>query len=189
MIFEKLLSEIEAYAPQSEQETVDQRLMADYCRRHGPATLGRGLLAHLTGSGFIVNADGRRALLVHHNQRGAWGWTGGHADGDADLLAVAQREAREETGLLHVHALSPHIGSLDVLPVFGHFKRGSWVPAHIHLSVSYLLWADENQPLTVKPDENSGVSWFPADYFTAENFSPTDTALYSKLMARAVALL
>ena len=186
MSFEDLFSEMLAYAPQSAQEAADKQLILDCCVRFGCAVLGRHPIAHLTASGFIVNAGASRVLLAHHNIRDTWAWTGGHADGDADLLAVSLREAQEETGLLRVDTVTPRILSLDVLPVFGHSKRGKWVSSHLHLSVSYLLWADESQPLHVKADENSGVQWFPADYISSENFSTTDTALYEKMLARAV---
>jgi len=33
----------------------------------------------------------------------------------------------------------------------------------IHLSVAYLLEADENELLVIKEDENSGVQWIPID--------------------------
>ena len=41
----------------------------------------------------------RSVLLVHHRKLGRWLQPGGHADGEADLLQVALREAREETAL------------------------------------------------------------------------------------------
>ena len=34
------------------------------------------------------------------------------------------------------------------------------MPSHLHLNVSYLLEADEEEVLRIKPDENSGVRWF-----------------------------
>ena len=42
----------------------------------------------------------------------------------------------------------------------GHEKHGEYVPCHLHYNVTYLMQADENRHLTVKPDENSGVAWF-----------------------------
>jgi 8-oxo-dGTP pyrophosphatase MutT (NUDIX family) len=54
---------------------------------------------HLTGSAWIVSPDRRRTLLTLHRKLGKWLQLGGHADGDPDLLAVALREAREESGL------------------------------------------------------------------------------------------
>ena len=45
----------------------------------------------------------------------------------------------------------------------GHIKRGSYGPSHLHLNVTYLLEADEKEVLRIKPDENSGVRWFPLE--------------------------
>lgn len=52
---------------------------------------------HLTASTFPV-ADGR-VLLLWHPKFDRWLQPGGHCDGDLDVLAVARREALEETGL------------------------------------------------------------------------------------------
>ena len=40
--------------------------------------------------------------MIHHNIYNSWGWTGGHADGNSDLIKVAIKEAQEETGIKHV---------------------------------------------------------------------------------------
>jgi len=55
-------------------------------------------IAHITSSGFILNKSLDKALLIHHNIRNVWAWTGGHADGNSNLLEVAIQEAVEETG-------------------------------------------------------------------------------------------
>ncbi len=62
---------------------------------------------HLTGSAWVVSPDRSQVLLTHHGKLDKWLQLGGHADGDGDLLAVAQREALEESGLADVRALSP----------------------------------------------------------------------------------
>ena len=119
------IDDIAAYVPQTEQEAADKELMQDYIRRFPDSILTReNRIAHLTSSGFVVNADCSKVLMAHHNIYKVWAWTGGHADGDADLLAVALREAREETGAAHIRPLSTAIASLDILPVWGHVKRG-----------------------------------------------------------------
>ena len=48
-------------------------------------------IAHITSSGFIVNKLRTKVLMIHHNIYNSWGWTGGHADGDEDLLYVAMK--------------------------------------------------------------------------------------------------
>ena len=42
----------------------------------------------------------------------------------------------------------------------GHVKRGRYVSSHLHLNVTYLLEADEEEGLHVREGENSGVQWF-----------------------------
>ena len=43
---------------------------------------------------------------------------------------------------------------------FNHKKHGKYVSDHLHLNTTHLLIADENDDLSVKIDENSGVAWF-----------------------------
>lgn len=182
--------EIASYVPRCEQEEGDKRVMLDYIDRFPATILTReNEYAHMTGSGFIVNADATKVLFVHHDIYKVWAWTGGHADGDGDLLSVALREAREETGVLHVRALSTAIASLDILPVWGHVKRGRWVSSHQHLNVSYLLVADENDPLASRPGENSGVAWLSAERMLELTNEWEMDPVYTKLLERARALL
>ena len=182
--------EIEAYEPQNQQEVGDKAMMLEYLRRFPDGLLTRqNKIAHFTASGFVVNADASRVLMAHHNLYRVWAWTGGHADGDGDLLAVALREAREETGVVHVRPLSTAIASLDILPVWGHVKRGRWVSSHQHLNVSYLLTADENDPLASRPGENSGVAWLPAERMLELTNEWEMDPVYTKLLERARALL
>ena len=111
--------------PGCAQEAADQDLILSLALREPIAILTReSLAAHMTASGFIVNEARNKTLMVHHNIYNSWSWTGGHADGDSDLLAVALREAREETGIVNVTPLSREIMSLDVLTVPGHVKNG-----------------------------------------------------------------
>ncbi len=70
-----------------------------------------------------------RVLMAYHNIYHSWAWTGGHADGEKDLLSVAMREAREETGIKTVTPVMDQIFSLEVLTVDGHEKKGLYVPS------------------------------------------------------------
>lgn len=68
---------------------------------------------------------------------------------------------QEETGIKNVRPISEDIYSIEIVTVDGHEKRGKYVGSHVHLSVTYLLEADENEEIHIKEDENSGVKWFP----------------------------
>ena len=55
------VDEIRAYTPQNEQEAADQRLILEYIRLFPDNILTRdNEIAHLSSSGFVVNADGTR---------------------------------------------------------------------------------------------------------------------------------
>jgi len=180
------MKEIYEFIPNSDQESQDKKIIINYIEQFSHNILLRdNEFAHITSSGFIMNKALDKVLMVHHNIRSTWAWTGGHADGDTDLLQVAIKEAKEETGINHVTPLTDNITSIDILPVYGHVKKGKYISAHLHLSVAYLLIASEEEALIVNEDENSGVSWFTLDRFTADYFDLYDVYLYNKLISRA----
>ncbi|MCI7741867.1 MAG: NUDIX hydrolase [Clostridiales bacterium] len=156
----KIVKDIEKYRPCNEQERHDQALILDFLNRNEDAFLRSNRLAHMTASAWIVNPARTKTLMVYHKLYDSWSWTGGHADGETDLLAVALKEAREETGIVHVRPVSGEIFSLEVLTVDGHEKRGEYVSSHLHLNVTYLLEAEESDTLRICKEENSGVAWF-----------------------------
>lgn len=156
----KIVEEIKKYRPCNEQEQRDKAVILAFLENNEDAFLRSNLLAHMTASSWIVNPERTKTLMVYHNIYDSWSWTGGHADGETDLLSVALREAREETGIAHVRPVSPEIFSLEVLTVDGHEKRGEYVPSHLHLNVTYLLEAEESDTLHICKEENSGVAWF-----------------------------
>lgn len=184
------LDDIRAYVPQSEAEAADKEQILYYVNSYPDTILFReNKAAHITASGFVVSPDGEWVLMAHHNIYKVWAWTGGHADGEADLLSVALREAREETGAEHIMPLSAAIASLEILPVWGHMKRGAYVPSHLHLNVSYLLTADRDGALKVREGENTKVAWLPADRLLELTNEWQMDEVYIKLLARARKLL
>ena len=151
---------IEKYCPCCEQEARDKAVILALIDSNPDAFERSNLIAHMTASAWVVNPARDKVLMVYHRIYDSWSWTGGHADGERDLLSVALREVREETGVKSARPVTEDIYSLEVLTVDGHEKRGAYVSSHLHLNVTYLLEADEGEALTVKPDENSGVRWF-----------------------------
>lgn len=175
---------IKAYKPYNEQEKKDKEKFL-YCINTFEDVLTRdNEIAHVTSSSFILNKNKDKVLMIYHNIYNSWAWTGGHADGEEDLLAVAIREATEETGVKNIKPITSDIFSLDVLPVLGHIKRGEYVSAHLHLNVTYLLQADENELLIVKKDENSAVKWIPIDEVVECSNEPHMKKVYEKLISK-----
>ena len=178
-----LLETIAAFVPGCEQETVDRMVMLSALGRGEKMLTRDNLTMHFTASAWIANPERTKVLMVYHNLYDSWAWTGGHADGEEDLCAVALREAEEETGVT-VRLKQAAAYSLETLTVNPHIQRGRFVPAHLHLNLTYLLEADESARLTVKPDENQAVGWFSLDGAVKACSEPWMRPIYEKLNAR-----
>lgn len=180
------IEELEAYKPYNEQETRDKELILQCHEAFDEILTRENVVAHLTGSGFILNKTRDKALMIYHNIYEAWSWTGGHADGEEDLLAVAIKEAKEETGVENIVPITEDVISLDSLTVKAHIKKGKFVSSHLHLSFAYLLEADEEDELIIKPDENSGVRWMTFEEVIKHAAKePQIQEVYAKILERA----
>ena len=181
-----LISQMRAFQPWNEQEERDREVLL-HLLTCGQAPYGREDPAHLTASAWVVSPDRKQVLMAYHNIFRSWSWTGGHADGEEEMLPVAKREATEETGvknlrvLLETTAEGP-LAAVDVLPVWGHVKRGKYVCAHQHLNYSYLFEADEEETLHIKADENSQVGWIPVPEIREKVTEPDMIPVYEKLI-------
>jgi len=181
----KIVDDIRRYRPRCEQEERDRALMLRFLAEHDDAFLRTNPVAHMTASSWVTNPSRDRVLMVYHRLYDSWSWTGGHADGETDLLAVALRECREETGVEHVRPVTGEICSLEILTVDGHEKNGRYVSSHLHLNVTYLLEADDRDALRVCEAENSGVRWFtPAEALRASTEPWFVERIYRKLNER-----
>lgn len=160
---EALIAALTDFRPWNEQEEKDRALILHALRTNEDIFTRQNTMAHMTASAWVVNPSHDRALMGWHNIYHSWSWLGGHADGQTDLLAVALREVREESGIQRVRPLLTAPFSLESLTVDGHEKRSQYVSSHLHLNVTYLLEADDSQATAAKPDENSAVGWFPLE--------------------------
>ena len=154
---------IERYVPYNEQEENDKEMMLEYIHTFKDVLTRENRMCHFTASNWIVNKERTKVLMIHHNIYKSWAWTGGHADGDSNLLHVALKEAEEETGLKNLKLLSNGIYGIQIVTVDSHVKRGKFVPSHLHLDCCFLVEADEEEVLRIKEDENSGVQWIDID--------------------------
>ena len=178
----EIYEQIKNYRPWNEQERQDQAVILAFLDKDPDAFYRTNLLAHMTASAWVVNPQRSKTLMVYHRLYDSWSWTGGHADGEEDLLAVALREVREETGVQRLRPVTEEIYSLEVLTVDGHEKHGRYVPSHLHLNVTYLLEAEEEQPLRICEAENTGVAWFSlADALAASTEPWFIERIYKKL--------
>jgi 8-oxo-dGTP pyrophosphatase MutT (NUDIX family) len=107
---------------------------------------------HFTGSAAVVDGTGDHVLVMFHNKAQRWLQPGGHADGDANLAAVALREAHEETGIEGL-SVGPEPIDVDIHEV--HFPDA---PPHLHLDVRFLVRAPEGA-VARGNHESAGLRW------------------------------
>ena len=178
-----LKNNIEKFKPFNEQEEVEKRIMLKYINDFDDVLTRKNEYGHFTSSAFILNKERTKMLMIYHKIYNSWAWTGGHSDGDSDLLYVAMKEAKEETGITSVKPIKDDIYSLEIITVNGHEKRGKYVGSHVHLNTTFLLEADENESIRIKEDENSGVKWVPIEEITTiSNEKWVCERVYSKII-------
>ena len=160
---DNLKENIEKFKPYNEQEENDKKIMLKYINDFEDVLTRQNEYGHFTSSAFVLNNERTKILMAYHKIYDSWAGVGGHSDGDSDLLHVAMKEAKEETGIKNVSPIFENIYSLEIVNVNGHEKRGKYVSTHVHLNVTYLLEADENEEIHIKADENSDVKWVTID--------------------------
>jgi 8-oxo-dGTP pyrophosphatase MutT (NUDIX family) len=153
-----LLEKLSSYVPAGAAERACRDRFIAFVQAE-PECFERTLLkGHVTGSAWIVEASGRRVLLTHHRKLGKWLQLGGHADGDPDVLAVALREAREESGIEGLVPVWARIFDLDIhlIPA----RPGE--PEHEHYDVRFVLRAPARAS-PVLSSESIELAWFGLD--------------------------
>lgn len=156
----RLREQIKNYVPYNEQEEKDKQTILKYMDTFDDVFTRDNEFGHFTASAWATNKDRTKVIMIYHNIYKSWAWTGGHADGETDLLGTAMRELKEETGAKNIRVLNNgDILSLEIVRVDGHVKRGKYVSSHVHLNLTYAFEVDEKDELRIKEDENSGVKW------------------------------
>ncbi len=146
----------------------------EFIGRHPDALLRTCTKGHITASALVVDHARARALLLRHRKLQRWLQPGGHADGDGNLVAVALREATEESGLpegaleietapidLDIHAVAPP-GELP----------------HLHFDLRFLVRAPAGAELRGN-HESEALGWY-----APEELSALDTDESTRRLAR-----
>lgn len=127
-----------------------------FVRSHPDCLLRTCTEGHLTGSAWILNRERTKTLLTHHMKLDKWLQLGGHADGEPDLLAVALKEANEESGLTWMEPESGVLFDVDrhLIPA----RKSD--PDHYHFDLRFTIIADEREPFVVT-HESKALAWVP----------------------------
>jgi 8-oxo-dGTP pyrophosphatase MutT (NUDIX family) len=146
---------LDRYLPHGDAETADlKRVRALAETTDDPWR--RDLPLHVTASALIVHPPTGRVLLRWHQRQQAWLQVGGHGDpGETDPVAIATREAQEETGLADLapwpDAELRHLVIVDV-------PAGKGEPAHEHADLRYFMAT--KTPAAARPEnEEAPLRW------------------------------
>ena len=176
-----LLSLLGQYRPQGEAEAADVEQVRALAETADDPFL-RSMPLHVTGSALIVHPASGRVLLRWHQRQQAWLQVGGHGDpGEGDPLAIALREAAEETGLADLEPWpDAQLRHVVIVPV----PANSTEPAHHHADLRFVLATHD--PEAARPENRDApLRWLTPD----EAHAATSQANLRETLSRAQRLM
>jgi 8-oxo-dGTP pyrophosphatase MutT (NUDIX family) len=153
-----LAAAVRAYRPDGGGEEADLERITRLMRT-ADNPWDRASPLHITGSALVVHPASNRVLLRWHQRQQAWLQVGGHGDpGEHDPLAVALREAEEETGLADLRPWpTPELRHVVIVSV----PAGKGEPAHEHADLRYVL-ATGTPDAIVAESQQAQLRWLAA---------------------------
>jgi 8-oxo-dGTP pyrophosphatase MutT (NUDIX family) len=176
-----VLDMLDRYRPQGEAEAADvERVRALAATVDDPWL--RSMPLHATASAVIVHPASGRVLLRWHQRQQAWLQVGGHGDpGESDPLAIALREAREESGLTDLEPWpDAELRQVAIVSVPANSKE----PAHEHADVRFVL-ATQAPEAARAESPDAPLRWLPV----REAAEATSEANFRDMLARVARLL
>ena len=156
-----LCKALQKYAEKHPEQKITADKMLNFVRSTPHCFERSHAAGHMTGSAWLLNPAGDKALLTLHHNLQRWMQTGGHADGDPDTLRVALKEAEEESGITGIVPITEEIFDIDIHLIPARPAKGE--PAHFHYDVRYLLRAPHEQ-YTIS-QESDDLAWWSAEDF------------------------
>lgn len=126
---------------------------------------------HFATSGFIVNSDSTKVLMVYHKKLNTWVIPGGHLEPNEYPADGAIREIFEETGVrakllnagcsLAIENLQKETALPNPFVMLSEYipEKGD-MPAHIHMDFVFLGVADDKAKIEKSEAEVENVKWF-----------------------------
>jgi 8-oxo-dGTP pyrophosphatase MutT (NUDIX family) len=170
---------LRAYHPSDAAEQAFVRDTIAFVEQHPDCFDRSQTSGHITGSAWLLHKDMTKALLMHHTKLDRWFQLGGHCDGDADVLAVAVKEAQEESGIQTIVPVSTDIFDVDVHLI----PENKGLPAHYHYDIRFLLRVASDEDV-VQNRESKELRWIGKN--TAE--LPTNAASVTRMFHKWLAL-
>lgn len=153
---------IRTFVPFDQEEETTRQRMLDLLEL-GPSAWNRNHFdpGHFTASSYVVDPSSRHIVLIYHKHLNRWLQPGGHIEPtDLNIIASAQRELREETGLNH--AEDWQLIDLDIHLIPARLE----MPEHLHFDLRFLC---------LLPSGKSLLPLFPSDDAVHAKWTPMQT--------------
>lgn len=176
-----LKREIEKFQPFDELEAEDQKKCLDFLESDEDKFVRTNLKRHFIGDALVVDGKGN-VLLNFHKALNMWIMFGGHADGEENLLNVAIRELREESGITEFELASDGIFDISVALVPENKLKNE--PEHHHYNIAFLMLV-KNYDFKIS-EESNDITWFTSKEAyekTASVFVKRQIKKYEKMLA------
>lgn len=154
MCYNQFLSQLAVYMPTDKSEQIFKKDILSFAQKTPDCFERSCQSGHITGSSWLLNKAGTHVLLMHHKKLDIWVQLGGHCDGETDVLAVAVKEAQEESGIMGIEPVSKEIFDVDVHLIPANSKE----PAHYHYDIRFLLQVVSDEEI-VQNSESKELRW------------------------------
>jgi|JI8StandDraft_1071087.scaffolds.fasta_scaffold41263_5 8-oxo-dGTP pyrophosphatase MutT (NUDIX family) len=151
----QLYNDVVSFETGYSEELVFKQRVLDLLQQLGDEAFSRQHFepGHITASGFIVNKDATKMLLVQHTKLNLWLQPGGHLDEGETTYAACVREVAEETFLKDIES-DGMLFDIDIHLI----PTNKGLPPHSHFDIRYLFYVDEELPVDIS-EESLAIQW------------------------------
>ncbi len=174
-----LLNQLKTYRTSSSTLPSEDRTITQFENfiKNNPLCFERALEeGHLTASCWLWDKEQSACLFTLHKKLKQWLQLGGHADGDSDLLQVALKEAKEESGIEDLEVVSEEIFDISIHEIPANSKD----KAHLHYDVRFLLRTTTNAPYVIS-SESDDLKWIKLDDFNQCDLDSSILRMHAKI--------
>lgn len=170
-----LLEKLSIYHPACPDEIDFKERIVNFIQENNECFERSLAIGHVTASCWLLNKEHSHALMLHHAKLNKWFQLGGHCDGQSDTLAVALKEAQEESGIMGIEPISTDIFDIDIHLIPDNPKE----KAHYHYDIRYLLHVVSNEQL-VQNSESKELRWIGKNYSELPTGNPSVVRMFTK---------
>lgn len=174
----KTLSLVElltCYNPTDTAECEYKKIILNFLKDYPNAFERSFDVGHITASAWLVNKNNTKALLMHHKKLDIWVQLGGHCDGNTDALAVAIKEAQEESGIMGIQPVSGAVFDIDIHLIPENKKE----KAHYHYDIRFLLQVMSDEDY-VQNEESNALMWIDKNTYELPTKERSVTRMFDK---------